>query len=496
MGTSTSIHDLKSLIQSFHPVILVETVEEERARSLLTAAAASLGLAFFEWSVTRGLAKPPDGRGVHATSDPLKLLRHIETMTAEAVFLLKDLAPHLEDAAVARQFREVAQRFNRTRSTLILTGASIRLPPEAEQAAVRYRLAMPGREELRAATYAVLDSLRAGQRVRKALDADQEEQLLAAMQGMTINQARQAVAQAAIENGQLDPGDLARILERKAQAVREGGLLEYFPAGDNAYELGGFGRLKGWLDRAKVGYSKEAQALNLTPPKGILLVGVQGCGKSLAAKFVARAWGLPLLKLDAGTLYDKFIGESEKRLRKAIEMAESMAPAVLWIDEIEKGMTPPSTDAGDGGVSKRLFATFLTWLQEKRAGVFVVATANDLFSLPPELMRKGRVDEIFFVDLPDADERATIFGIHLGLRKQDPGKFDVPALVAATEGFSGAEIEQAVIAALYRALHEKRPLRADHVLQEIKETVPLSQSRREDIDRLRALARERFVPVH
>jgi SpoVK/Ycf46/Vps4 family AAA+-type ATPase len=226
----------------------------------------------------------------------------------------------------------------------------------------------------------------------------------------------------------------------------------------------------------------------------VLLVGVQGCGKSLAAKAIAREWQLPLLKLDAGRLFDKFIGETERNFRRAIEIAESCSPAVLWIDELEKAIAPGAGET-DGGLSRRLFGSFLTWLQEKTAPVFVVATANDLSLLPPELLRKGRFDEIFFVDLPQADEREQIFGIHLALRRQDPAAFDLPALVQATDGFSGAEIEQAAVASLLGALHAKAPLTTDLLLAEIRATVPLSVTRAEDVRALRTNAQGRFVPV-
>jgi SpoVK/Ycf46/Vps4 family AAA+-type ATPase len=227
----------------------------------------------------------------------------------------------------------------------------------------------------------------------------------------------------------------------------------------------------------------------------VLIVGVPGCGKSLAAKVIAREWKLPLVKLDAGRLFDKYIGESEKNFRKAIAMAESMAPVVLWIDEIEKGMVATGGGEADAGLSRRLFGAFLNWLQEKRQEVFVVATANDLSILPPELLRKWRFDEIFFVDLPDAQEREVILKIHLTLRKQDAAMFDCPKIVASCDGFSGAEIEQAVVGGLYRALSSKRPLNTDLLLEEISHTIPLSVTRREDIDRLREMAKGRFVSV-
>lgn len=244
-----------------------------------------------------------------------------------------------------------------------------------------------------------------------------------------------------------------------------------------------------------MGFSPEAARIGLAPPRGLLLVGVQGCGKSLAAKTVAQRWNMPLVKLDAGRLFDKYIGESERNFRHAIALAESMAPVVLWIDEIEKGMAPTGSSESDGGLSRRLFGSFLTWMQEKKAEVFVAATANNLSILPPELLRKGRFDEIFFVDLPEPDEREAIFHIHLRRRRQDPDSLDIAALVGASEGFSGAEIEQAVVAGLYRALYEARPLDTPMLLDELLSTVPLSVSRREDIERLRAGARARFVPV-
>ncbi|HEY9618938.1 MAG TPA: AAA family ATPase, partial [Crinalium sp.] len=301
-------------------------------------------------------------------------------------------------------------------------------------------------------------------------------------------------AYAALNDGKLTIDDVSTILERKAQIIQENGVLEYFPVNDKPLNLGGFAGLKRWLVQAKMGYSPQAQALNLKPPKGILIVGIQGCGKSLAAKTIAQTWKLPLLKLDAGRLYDKYIGESEKNFRQAITLAESMAPAVLWIDEIEKSFMTSSGDS-DGGLSRRLFGSFLTWMQEKSQDVFVVATANDISQVPPELFRKGRFDEVFFVDLPNEPERGVILQTHLLQRKQVPQQFDFPALVKATDGFSGAEIEQAVISALYHALHLNRPLDSTLLIQTIKSTVPLSVARREEVQHLRAIAQERFVSV-
>ena len=495
MSLSTSVHDVRTLIQSFHPVLAIETPEEERVSALLGTVAAEAGLALFEWSVTTGLRQVPDGHMIANTADPLYMLRHLEGLTVESIFHLKDFGAFFEQPAIRRKFREVKQRFAHTPSGIVLTGPHLGLPAEIEAEVVRYEFKLPGPDELRDVLRTVLGSLRKTTRVAVTLEPDDLDRLLQGLSGMTLNQARQAIAYAALQHNRLGPEEIGTIVERKLAALRDSGPLEYFPVEDNRFALAGFANLKQWLERAQLGFSAEARALNLAPPRGILLVGVQGCGKSLAAKVIARQWGLPLLKLDAGGLYDKYIGESEKNLRRAMTQAEAMAPVVLWIDEIEKGLPSGGSGEGDGGVSRRLLGTFLTWLQEKRADVFVIATANDVFSLPPELLRKGRFDELFFVDLPDADERAQIFRIHLRLRKQCADAFRLDELVLKTDGFNGAEIEQAVIAGLYRALYRREPLATEHLLQEIDETIPLSVSRREDVERLRAMARERFVPV-
>ena len=519
MALSTSVHDLRTLIRSSHPLIVIETVEEDRVLALLQSVAAQERMPLFEWSVTKGLSRA-DGEPTlsRMTATPLAVLQHLQSLTVEAIFWLKDLAPHLQDSAVARQFREVAAVYSRSRATCVLTGHPIALPLDIDEIAVRLDLQLPDRQELQTMLQSVLQSLSPRiparrprsttvvQSILSSLEgsnkrtpspsADERDAILRALQGLTLHQARQIVTQCVVEGGTLSADDVQKILKRKVQAIKDGGLLEYYPLEDNRFELGGFANLKSWLERAKVGFTPEAKALNLTPPRGVMLVGVPGCGKSLAAKAIARAWQLPLLKLDAGRLFDKFIGESEKNFRKATETAESLSPIVLWIDEIEKAMVAGGgSGEADAGLSRRLFGAFLTWLQEKKQEVFVVATANDLSSLPPELLRKGRFDEIFFVDLPDDGEREAIWKIHLGLRKQDSATFDLVKVVSASDGFSGSEIEQAVVAALYRALHQKMPLTTDLLIEELSRTVPLSVTRREDIDRLRETAQGRFVPV-
>jgi hypothetical protein len=491
----TPAHELKTLVLSRHALICIETSEEARVDTLAREVASKLGIAVFDWTVTRGLVRDGETAASYGTQDASTLARTLGELSVDALFVLKDIGPHLASPAAARALRETVEKFAMPGrlSTLVCTGANIALPADLEALALHFRLGPPDVEELRRVVFGVMDLVRDSGRAQVDLTSDDVGALAEALRGMTLNQARQAVAHAALHDGKLTREDLGHVIERKAAAVRDSGLLEYFPPADNTATLGGFGRLRKWLDRAKVGFSSEAAALGLDPPRGMLLVGVQGCGKSLAAKAVAAGWQLPLLKLDAGSLYDKYIGETERNFRRAAAQAESMAPCVLWIDEIEKAFA--SSGGDDGGVSRRVLGSFLTWLAEKEPGVFVVATANDLSSIPPELMRKGRFDEIFFVDLPDAAEREEIFAIHLRLRRQDPETFDLQRLAAASEGFSGAEIEQAVITGLYASLHAGEPPDIGRIEAELSATVPLSVSRAEDVARLREIARERFVPV-
>jgi MoxR-like ATPase len=495
-GTTSAVHELKTLVLSRHPAIVVETSEEERLEALLRAVAGDVPLAIFEWSVTKGLRRPYGEQTVYGTVDPAQALAAMGELTAECMFVAHDFAPHLAQPEVSRAFRDLLERFSRPGrlSTVVLTGARVQLPPEVEALAVRWELALPTREEYRRTIAAVVESLQAQRSATVELaDADLDE-LSVALSGLTLNQARQAVAQVAIEDGRLTREDVERVVDLKARALRDDSPLEYFPLSDNSFELGGFEKLRDWLERARTASSPEAAELNLPAPKGVLLVGVQGCGKSLAAKVVARDWSRPLLRLDVGRLYDKYVGETERNFRAALASAEAMAPVVLWIDEIEKALSASSGEA-DAGLGRRIFGSFLTWMAEKREDVFVVATANDLSAIPPELLRKGRFDEIFFVDLPTDAEREEILRIHLRLRNQDPEAFDVAAVAGRTQGFSGAEIEQVVIAAALRSIHDGHPLDTETLVAEAGATVPLAWTRREDVLRLREYARERFVPV-
>ena len=495
MKPTSTVHDLKALVQSFHPAIAFDTAEEERVERLADVVAGELQMPVFVWTLTSGLFRKPGANGTINTTVPAELFAHMRTLSLEAVFVLKDVAKHFDDPAVCRAFRETAQQFAGTRSSMWIVGTPLSFPADVKHHVVHFPIELPSRRELAEIVTAVARGLKERMGARVELTKPELERLLDALAGLTAHQARQAIAAVIIDDGRLHAGDIKTLTDRKAKLLGEDGLLEYYPAEENAYELGGFARLQQWLSRARVGFTAEAAELGLPAPRGILLAGVQGCGKSLAAKAIARAWTMPLLKLDAGRLYDKYVGESERNLRRAIQLAEAMAPCVLWIDELEKSFASFGEGGMDGGVSQRIFATLLTWLQEKKKPVFVVATANDVFRLPPELMRKGRFDELFFVDLPQPAERQQIFEIHLRRKKQDPGRLDLPALVAASEGMSGAEIEQAVISGLLRALQEKLALGTALLTDELASTVPLSRTRAEDVARLRELARGRFVPV-
>ncbi|MBE9028329.1 AAA family ATPase [filamentous cyanobacterium LEGE 11480] len=508
---SQDITELATLVMSYHPMIAIETMEEERATTLMQSVANAAGMQLMEWSATRGLSRnhapganrwqdecAPAGstrsEGYIDSEDPEKLLTTLQENSAKAIYLLKDFTQHLDSPKIIRHLREVAHQFSQSRSVIVLVGHSLEIPAQIKQDVVYYDLGLPGPDELGQVINEAVRTLRIQNHVNINVREEDIRRIVTALTGMTLKQARQVICHAALEDGQLCVNDIKRILDRKAQVIRNDGVLEFFPADEQAPQLGGFKGLKQWLTEASVGFSPKAKALSLPDPKGILIVGVQGCGKSLAAKTIAQAWKMPLLKLDAGRLYNKYVGESEQNFRRAIALAESMAPAILWIDEIEKSLSQTSGDS-DGGLSQRLFASFLTWMQEKSESVFVIATANDISKLPPELQRKGRFDEIFFVDLPDAQERHQILKIHLHKHHQDLTQFDFEQLIQVTEGFSGAEIEQAIITSLYRALYHQQPLNTTILTQGIQSTIPLSISRREDVANLRKLAQTSFVSV-
>ncbi|MGE5413495.1 MAG: AAA family ATPase [Syntrophomonadaceae bacterium] len=487
--------DLAVLLRSHHPLIVCETVEEQRFENLVREVSGALSLPFWNWSAASGL-QPSHPEDAERSVDLAYALRIVRKTAGDGTFLLKDPMSHLENAATLRLLRETAQEFAGSARTIVLVGPSLPEKPELSDLAVRFEFALPGPDELRALLERVVRALpRRNPGARVTLSRAEADGIVSDLQGLTLFEAERALAQAAVEDNALTGGDRARLRELKKGLVEGGGLLEFVPTPEGLEHVGGLGRLKKWIATRRVGLLPGPGERGLDPPKGILLLGVQGCGKSVAAKAVAATWGLPLLALDAGKLLAPYVGESERNLRDALRRVERMAPCVLWIDEIEKAFVSSRSAESDGGVSKRLIGTLLVWMQERASRVFLVATANSVEELPPELMRKGRLDEIFFVDLPGPAARAEIFRLHLAHRGEDVGRFDLPALARASEGFSGAEIEQAIVAALYEARAGGYALDTSGLLVSLRSTRPLSVTRAEPIAALRRWAAGRCVPA-
>jgi SpoVK/Ycf46/Vps4 family AAA+-type ATPase len=366
------------------------------------------------------------------------------------------------------------------------------IPPELEKEVSVLDVPLPTYRDLLQLLKEIVGVLREGRRAKVELSKDDADQLIRAALGLTLSEAENAFAKAIAHDGRLSKDDVARVLEEKRQVIRKSGLLEYYPRDAQLRDVGGLDLLKRWLARRGAAFSDAARRFGLPEPKGLLLLGVQGCGKSLTAKAIAAQWSLPLLRLDMGRIFSGLVGSSEENLRRAIGVAESVAPVVLWIDEIEKGLAGVhGSGVSDGGVTARVAGTLLTWLQEKSGPVFVVATANRIEQLPPELLRKGRFDDIFFIDLPARAERREILEIHLRRRGRDPSLHDLDALAARAAGFSGAELEQAVVSALYDAFAEGTELAPAHLERAVAEALPLSTTMREEIARVREWARSR-----
>jgi hypothetical protein len=495
MRLESSARDLGILFLSKHPLVICETVEEKRFETLVRGVCSDLNLPYASWSAASGLAPVPpvDSEKSRDLTFALSLIR---THHGDGTWLLKDPQAHLEAAGPLRALRETAQDFAGTARTLVLVGPALPRKPELADIEVRFEFALPGSEEL---TRIVSESLarmaREDPKRRPVLTREDIAGIVSDLSGLTLFEAERALARSLLEVGLNAGAARKRVRESKQNLVEDGGLLEFVATPEGLDRVGGLDRLKKWLATRKLGFLPRAGDPPLDPPRGIMLLGVQGAGKSLAAKAVAASWEVPLLSLDAGRLLTPYIGESERNLREALRRIERMAPCVLWIDEIEKAFATGRSAESDGGVSQRLLATLLTWMQERRDRVFLVATANSVDALPPELLRKGRVDEVFFVDLPGRASRADIFRIHLAKRREDPSRFDLAALAAASKGFSGAEIEQVVVSALYEARAGRFALDTSGLLVALRQTRPLSVLRAEKVAGLRAWAAERCVPA-
>ncbi|CAN5893751.1 AAA family ATPase [soil metagenome] len=496
MLASEALADLELLIRSRWGLIHIDTVEDERVQTLLRHISDRLTLPLFFWSRTRGIYRDGHDKGIYDTQEPARALAHIVSAQLAALYHFPALEGISSSDVVAQRLREVAAELGRRSGALILTGTGLNVPESLRQLVATMPLPAPSHAELRTLINHIARDIGRHRRIQVDLTPPEEERLLNALRGLTLLEAGKVLTRAMVEDGRLTVDDMVHVLAAKKQIVERDGVLEYYPAEESLAEVADMAGLKDWLRKRRhiLTDPERAASFGLSFPRGLLLIGVPGCGKSLCARTVATEWELPLLRMDTGSLYNKFVGETESNLRRAMRAAEAVAPCVLFIDELEKAFAAGGSD--DGGLSMRVLGTFLTWLQDRKADVFVVATANDVSKLPPEFLRKGRFDETFFVDLPDAATRAEILTIHLRKRRQDPTAFDLPTVVATMNDFSGAEIEQVVVSALYTAFSEGVSLSTEHVLREAVSTRPLAVMMAEKIETLRQWARDRTVPAH
>jgi len=489
-----ALNDLLLLIRSRYGLIHVVTPEAERVESLLRHLADQLEIPLFVWSRLDGLARTDLDGAVYDTEEPARALDHVRAARQPAIYHFHGLGTELRESSRLAELLASASREMELRDgAVVLTGFDLDLPPELERRTARVELPGPGREEFEALLSRILRDMSARQHVHVDLSSDEKAALVNHLAGLTLMEAEKILTKAIVEDGRLAARDIRHVIDAKKAIVEREGLLEYYPAESGLESVADLKTLKEWLSRRKavVAAPERAEEFGLAFPRGVLLLGVPGCGKSLAAKAVAWEWNLPLLKLDPSNLYNKYIGESEKNFKRAMDTAERMAPLVLWIDELEKAFATGGSE--DGGVSQRILGSFLSWMQERKGDVFVVATANNIDRLPPEFLRKGRFDEIFFVDLPDAETRSEIFRIHLESREKDPHRFDLAALAESTGGFSGAEIEEVVVSGLYTAFADGSPLTRGLLDREIRATRPLSVTMAEQVARIRSWARDRAV---
>ncbi len=493
----TAAAEIEVLIRAKYPIIYVVSWEERRVEEIMGQLSKSLNRTLHTWTLTQGM-KP----AVTRTSGPakpttlpgeLEALALIYEAAEFTVFLLKDFHPYMKDPRVVRLLRDLAIRLRGRSQTLILLGPMLVLPTELEKDVTVVEFPLPSASDIEDTLEKCIAAVKENPNVTTKLKPRDKELIVKSAQGLTMDEVESVFARSLVERKKFD---VEVVLEEKKQIVRKSGLLEYYPTQNKMTDVGGMELLKDWLEKRTDAFTDKAKKFGIPAPKGILLLGVQGCGKSLLAKAVAAEWALPMLKLDVGRIFGSLVGQSEQNIRRAIQVAESVAPCILWADELEKGFAGVGgSGVSDSGTTARVFATFLTWMQEKTKPVFLVATANDVSQLPPEMLRKGRFDEIFFVDLPDLDERVQIFSIHLKKRGRDPGAYELQALAAATKGYSGAEIEQVIVGALYPAFDAGRELTQDDLLAEAKAVVPLSVMMREEIDELRHWAAMRTRPA-
>jgi SpoVK/Ycf46/Vps4 family AAA+-type ATPase len=487
--------ELSILVQAQYPLIYLVTSEEERAEQTIEALAQMKPQRkVFIWTVTHGIVEYGQPRSVtqHNTLSPEAAVEWVVRQREPSIFVFKDLHPFIESPAVTRWLRDAIANFKDTQRTIVLMSPVQTIPVELEKEVIVLDYPLPDMAELNQVLSQQLDLNRS-----RRVTTEAREKLLKAALGLTKDEAEKVYRKAQVTNGRLTEAEVDIVLSEKKQLIRRNGILEYIEEDETLDSVGGLEELKHWLKQRSNAFTERAREYGLPQPKGMMILGVPGCGKSLIAKTTSRLWGLPLLRLDMGRVYDgSMVGRSEANLRNALKTAESISPAILFIDEIDKAFAGSTGSAdSDGGTSSRIFGSFLTWMQEKTSPVFVMATANRVERLPGEFLRKGRFDEIFFVDLPSADERKEIFRIHLSKRREDISRFDLDQLVMVCDGFSGAEIEQALVAAMYEAFAQDREFTQLDIIASIRATLPLSKTMHEQVTALRDWARQRARPA-
>ncbi|MEB3267655.1 MAG: AAA family ATPase [Leptolyngbya sp.] len=489
--------DLNVLIQAQYPLIYLVTFEEERAEQTVAAVAQRLRpqRRLFSWTMTHGIVEYGQPRNVtqhNSTVSPEAAIEWVMRQREPGIFIFKDLHPFRDSPAVTRCLRDAISSFRDTQKTILLMSPVQEIPVELEKEVVVLDFQLPTMGELNQVLTQELTQSKSA-----TITTETREKLLKAALGLTRDEAEKVYRKARVVTGQLTDAEVDIVLSEKKQLIRRNGILEFMEVDETINSVGGLEELKHWLTQRSNAFTERAREYGLPQPKGMLILGVPGCGKSLIAKTTSRLWGLPLLRLDLGRVYDgSTVGRSEANLRNALRTAESISPAILFIDEIDKAFagSTGSSDS-DGGTSSRIFGTFLTWMQEKTSPVFVMATANRVERLPSEFLRKGRFDEIFFVDLPNEEERKEIFQIHLQKRRRDISRFDLDQLTKVCEGFSGAEIEQGLISAMYEAFAQGREFTQLDIIAAIRATLPLSKTMNEQVTALRDWARQRARPA-
>jgi len=500
--------DLSVLLDSHFPIIYIKSHEEKRALELIRRVTTRSKRSLYVWSVTEGLTAEKQHIEIDnlslvdsnetswtdrkQTTEPDKALGEVKLRVTNAVVVLLDFHSYFSEASTTRLVKEIALNQAVNHVSIVLISHDLNIPQEFSRLCTRFELSLPSKEQIEQIIYdeAKIYALK-NEKQRVKTDKKSIDLLVRNLQGLTTSDTKRLVRNAIYDDGALTQEDLPSIMKAKYELLGQDGVLSFEYETSQFSDVGGFDKLVKWIQQRRAAFLQHDMA-PVDIPKGVLLLGVQGCGKSLAARAVAGVWGVPLLRMDFGAMYNKFFGETEKNIRESLKTAELMSPCVLWMDEIEKGV---ATGDNDGGTSRRVLGTLLTWMADNKKPVFIVATANNIESLPPELIRKGRMDEIFFVDLPDAESRQSIFNIHLSKRNQRSQQFDLMQLAEHSDGFSGAEIEQAVVAAIYTAFSEEAPLQNQHIINELHNTQPLSVVMKEQINALRHWASGRTVNV-